>query len=75
MGYLLIKKLSDRTRLIIACVLFDGSLIGMPITMITTNEPKWVLALSWIAITTTAADIIYSVIIINRQKEKEGDTR
>lgn len=70
-GYLLIKVLSDRARLILGCAIFDLSLIGMPTTIILTNEPPWVLALSWLALTLTAVDIIYSVVIIQRQ-QKEG---
>lgn len=65
------KVLSDRARLLLGCVIFDVTLIGMPITIYLTSEPPWVLGLSWLALTLTAADIIYSVIIIERQKEGE----
>lgn len=67
-GYFLMTRLSDRARLIFACALFDLSLIGAAITIMLTSEPPWILGLSWGALTLTAADIIYSVIIIERQR-------
>lgn len=70
-GYWLMTRLSDRARLYIACALFDLSLIGAVITILITSEPPWILGLSWGALTLTAADIIYSVIIIERQKGRE----
>lgn len=69
-GYWLMTRLSDRARLILACALFDLSLLGAVVTIWLTSEPPWILGLSWGALNLTAADIIYSVIIIQRQKEE-----
>jgi hypothetical protein len=69
-GYWLMTHLSDRARLYVACALFDLSIIGCGITLFTSHEPPWILALSWGALTLTAADIIYSVIIIERQRKE-----
>lgn len=71
-GYWLMTRLSDRARLIFACALFDLSIIGCVITILFTNEPPWVLGLSWAALTLTAADIMYSVIIIERQRKGDA---
>lgn len=69
-GYFLMTRLSDKVRLIVACILFDCSIVGCGLTILLTNEPPWILGLSWGALTLTAADIIYSVIIIERQKDQ-----
>jgi hypothetical protein len=72
-GYLLMTVLSDRWRLILGCALFDLSLVGAGVTIWLTDEPPWILGLSWGALTLTAADIIYSIIIIQRQGGAEVD--
>lgn len=64
------KVLSDRMRLYLGCTIFDLSILGCVVTIVLTNEPPWILGLSWGALTLTAADIIYSVIIIERQREE-----
>lgn len=69
-GYWMMTRLSDKARLIFACALFDLSLVGAVVTILLTKEPPWILGLSWGALTLTAADIIYSVIIIERQREE-----
>lgn len=69
-GYWLMTRLSDRARLWFACALFDLSIVGAVVTILLTHEPPWVLGLSWGALTLTAADIMYSVIIIERQREE-----
>lgn len=66
LGYLLIKHLSDRARLLIGCALFDLTLVGMCATMLLTSEPPWILGLSWLALTLTAADIISTSFILER---------
>lgn len=70
-GYWLLTHLSDRARLISGCAIFDLSIVGCVITLIFTHEPKWVLALSWGALTFTAADIISTALVLLRQ---EGGT-
>lgn len=47
-------------RVMIALVLFFGSLIGWPVSALTfaKDEPQFVLGLSWLAITLTAWDIV-----------------
>lgn len=71
-GYWILTHLSDKTRLIIGCVLFDLTLVGCVVTLVYTNEPPWILALSWGALTLTAADIISTALVLVRQK-KGGD--
>ena len=46
------------TRLGIAWTMFAASLIGWPLSMIFTDEPRFILSLSWLALTITAWDII-----------------
>jgi hypothetical protein len=60
--------LSDRTRLIIGCVLFDLTLVGLVATLLLTHEPPWILGLSWGALTLTAADIISTAVVLVRQE-------
>lgn len=49
-----------RARLIASWALLIGSLIGWPLSALTVarNEPQFVLGLSWLAITLTAADLL-----------------
>lgn len=49
---------SRKTRLILAWCLFWASLIGWPISIWLTDEPVFILSLSWFAITITAWDVI-----------------
>lgn len=49
---------SRKTRLILAWCLFWASLIGWPISIWLTDEPVFILSLSWFAITITALDMI-----------------
>lgn len=66
-GHYLAKHVSPHTRLVIACVIFDVSVVGWIAThiLIFVTQPaesSWVfhllLAISWIAITFTAFDAI-----------------
>lgn len=68
-GYYLLTQMSDRVRLVVGCALFDLSIAGCVFTLIFTNEPKWILALSWGALTLTAADILSTALVLVRQKE------
>jgi uncharacterized membrane protein YfcA len=54
--------LSKRLEVALAWVLLVGSLIGWPLSALTLakDEPQFVLGLSWLAITLTAADLLKS---------------
>jgi uncharacterized membrane protein YfcA len=54
--------LSKRLEVVLAWVLLVGSLIGWPLSALTLakDEPQFVLGLSWLAITLTAADLLKS---------------
>jgi len=45
-------------RMTSAWILFWGSLIGWPLSIWLTDEPVFILSLSWFAITITAWDVI-----------------
>lgn len=49
-----------RARLVASWILLIGSLIGWPLSALTfaRDEPQFILALSWLAITLTAADLL-----------------
>jgi hypothetical protein len=49
---------SRSTRLKISWTLFWGSLVGWPLSIWLTDEPIFILSLSWFAITVTAYDVI-----------------
>ncbi len=49
---------SPRIRLKLAWFMFWGSLIGWPISIFLTDEPIFILSLSWFAITVTCYDVI-----------------
>jgi uncharacterized membrane protein YfcA len=53
-------------------LLLVGSLIGWPLTALTVakDEPQFILALSWLAITLTAYDILKSARIHKDQEEE-----
>jgi hypothetical protein len=60
-----------RARVIASWVLLVGSLIGWPLSALTVarHEPQFVLGLSWLAITLTAADLLTS----SQVHEEQGD--
>jgi len=47
-------------RLKLAWGMFWGSLVGWPVSVWLTDEPIFILSLSWLAITVTAYDVICS---------------
>ncbi|AXV15111.1 hypothetical protein CYG48_04980 [Neorhizobium sp. SOG26] len=49
---------SRKTRLRIAWSMFWSSLVGWPLSIWLTDEPIFILSLSWFAITATAYDVI-----------------
>ena len=49
---------SARFKLFVAWGLFIASLIGWPLSIIFTDEPPFILSLSWLALTLTSWDII-----------------
>jgi uncharacterized membrane protein YfcA len=51
-----------RAEVALAWVLLIGSLIGWPLSALTVarDEPPFILGLSWLAITLTAADLLKS---------------
>jgi hypothetical protein len=40
--------------------LLAGTIIGWPLSLIFTDEPPFILSLSWLALTLTATDIIFT---------------
>jgi uncharacterized membrane protein YfcA len=64
--------MSPRNRVRFAWVLLIGSLIGWPLTALTVaqDEPQIVLALSWLAITLTALNIILTADVRNEQDDE-----
>lgn len=51
---------SKRLRILLARTLLWGSIIGWPLSAFTwaRHEPQFILGLSWLAITLTAADFL-----------------
>lgn len=49
---------SRRGRLRLAWVMFWASLAGWPLSIVFTDEPPFILSLSWLALTLTAWDVI-----------------
>jgi ribose/xylose/arabinose/galactoside ABC-type transport system permease subunit len=67
-----------RVRTAAAWTLLVGSLIGWPLSQLTIarDEPPFVLALSWLAIILTSADLLTSSQVHQEQGEDdEGDQR
>jgi hypothetical protein len=62
---------SPRWRRRIAWVILLVSLIGWPVSMFTVarGEPPFILSLSWLALTLTAADILASTDVRVQQDE------
>lgn len=54
--------MSKRLEIALAWLLLLGSLIGWPLSALTwaRHEPQFILGLSWLAITLTAADLLKS---------------
>lgn len=68
-----LRGVSPRARLYLAWALLALSLLGWPLSALTfaNSEPQTTLALSWIAITITAWDVVTTADVRNTQ---EGDT-
>lgn len=47
-----------------------GSLVGWPISLLLTDEPPFILSLSWLALTLTAYDILTTTDV---RKQQDGD--
>lgn len=64
--------MSPHLRLRFAWGLLVASLVGWPVTALTVarEEPQIVLALSWLAITLTAFDVL-STVDVRAQQEQE----
>ena len=60
-----------KKRIVAAWVLLIGSLIGWPLSMLTfaKDEPPAVLALSWLAIVITAADLLSTQDVRHKQDD------
>lgn len=65
--------MSPRARVRFAWVLLVSSLIGWPISAFTIakSEPKVVLGLSWLAITLTAVDVLFTSDVRAEQEESD----
>lgn len=57
-----------------AAVLLVVTLIGWPVSLFTVarGEPPWVLSLSWLALTLTAADILATADVRVKEEERES---
>lgn len=66
-----------RARTILAWALLIGSLIGWPVSALwlAKSEPPFVLALSWLAITLTALDLLTSSQVHEEAGERKGEAR
>lgn len=73
LGYWLLTHISDKTRLYAGCVLFDLTLVGACATILLTKEPPWILGLSWGALTLTAADMISTSLVLQRDSGGDKD--
>lgn len=62
-----------RGRTVLAWALLLGSLIGWPLSAFTLarGEPQFILALSWLAITLTAMDLLTSSQVHEEQGEDD----
>lgn len=61
-----------KVQLVLAWTLLAGSLIGWPLSALTfaKGEPVTVLGLSWLAITITALDVLFTSDV---RKEQDGE--
>lgn len=64
---------SPRFRRVLAFTLLFGSLLGWPLSAfwLAKDEPPFVLALSWLAITVTALDLIATTDVRVQHEEEE----
>jgi hypothetical protein len=66
------KVFSTKTQLVLAWFFLVASVIGWPISLITTDEPPYILSLSWLALTLTAFNWI-SAAEANRRVEVQAE--
>ena len=55
--------MSARVRLWLAWTMLALSLIGCPLSLIYTDEPPFILALSWAALAYTSVDMILTALL------------
>lgn len=62
-----------RARLWASWVLLIGSILGWPLSALTfaRHEPQFILGLSWLAITLTAADLLSTTDVRDKTDHKE----
>ena len=61
-AWLLLRFLTPHHRRVLGAVLLDVSLVGWPVTALTVakDEPQYILGLSWLAISFTALDLLFT---------------
>lgn len=65
------SRVRPQHRLRLAWLLFVGSIVGWPVSALTVarDEPQFILGLSWLAITLTALDVIFTADVRREQDE------
>lgn len=65
-----LSRIPVRWRIRLAWVLLIGSVIGWPLSALTLakEEPQFVLGLSWLAITLTALDLLFTTDVRDQQE-------
>jgi uncharacterized membrane protein YfcA len=60
-----------KIRVRLAWVLLVGSLVGWPVTALTVakDEPQFILGLSWLAISLTSLDVLFTSDVRKEQDE------
>lgn len=68
-AWLLLRYVTPRTRRRAAAVVLDLSLVLWPVAALTfaRDEPQWVLGLSFLAITFTCLDVLYTADVRHEQ--------
>jgi hypothetical protein len=67
------KILGTKTRIIVGWIMFVGSLIGWPMTIWLTDEPRFILSLSWLAIVLEAWNMV-QIAEVDADVETEAET-
>jgi uncharacterized membrane protein YfcA len=67
--------MSPRTRRRFAALMLVASLVGWPLSALTLarSEPQFILGLSWLAITFTALDLLFTS-DVRVEQENDGET-
>jgi uncharacterized membrane protein YfcA len=65
------RRMRPKIRVRLAWVLLVGSLIGWPVTALTVakDEPQFILGLSWLAISLTSLDVLFTSDVRKEQDE------